>query len=90
MDVHTIRNLELVETLRLKERTYSLLWLLDKTKTSMGSRKLKEYLMHPLKDEKRILERFDKIDTLNNEFILKEKLRDALYEIYVEKLPVVL
>ena len=87
MDVHTIRNLELVETLRLKERTYSLLWLLDKTKTSMGSRKLKEYLMHPLKDEKRILERFDKIDTLNNEFILKEKLRDALYEIYdIERL----
>jgi len=54
MDVHTIRNLELVETLRLKERTYSLLWLLDKTKTSMGSRKLKDYLMHPLKNIEKI------------------------------------
>ena len=42
MNVHTIRNLELVETLRLKERTYSLLWLLDKTKTAMGSRLLKD------------------------------------------------
>ena len=48
MDIHTVRNLELVETLRLKERTYSLLWLLDKTKTSMGSRKLKYWLMNPL------------------------------------------
>ena len=41
LDVHTKRNLELVETLRLKERTYSLLWFLDKTKTAMGSRTLK-------------------------------------------------
>ena len=43
MDIHSIRNLELVETLRLKERTYSLLWLLDKCKTAMGSRKLKSF-----------------------------------------------
>ena len=43
MDIHSIRNLELVETLRLKERTYSLLWLLDKCKTAMGSRKLKNW-----------------------------------------------
>ena len=41
MDIHTIRNLELFETIRLKERTYSLIWLLDKCKTSMDSRKLK-------------------------------------------------
>lgn len=87
MDVHTIRNLELVETLRLKERTYSLLWLLDKTKTSMGSRKLKDYLMHPLKNIEKINERYDKITTLNTEFILKEELRDCLYEIYdIERL----
>ena len=50
MDVHTIRNLELVETIRLKERTYSLIWLLDKCKTAMGSRKLKSWLLNPLKD----------------------------------------
>ncbi len=87
MDVHTIRNLELVETLRLKERTYSLIWLLDKTKTSMGSRKLKDYLMHPLKDIDKIKERYDKITTLNNEFILKDELRESLYEIYdIERL----
>ena len=49
MDIHTIRNLELLETLRLKERKFSLLWLLDKTKTAMGSRTLKSWLMNPLK-----------------------------------------
>jgi DNA mismatch repair protein MutS len=87
MDVHTIRNLELFETLRLKERTYSLIWLLDKTKTSMGSRKLKDYLMHPLKDITKINERYDKISKLNTEFILKDELRDYLYEIYdIERL----
>lgn len=87
MDVHTIRNLELVETLRLKERIYSLIWLLDKTKTSMGSRKLKDYLMHPLKDINKINERYNKITILNTEFILKDKLRENLYEIYdIERL----
>ena len=87
MDVHTIRNLELIETLRLKERTYSLLWLLDKTKTSMGSRKLKEWLLHPLKDQTMIEDRYHKIEKLNQEFILKDKLRNALYEIYdIERL----
>ncbi len=87
MDIHTIRNLELVETLRLKERTYSLLWLLDKTKTSMGSRKLKQWLMNPLKDKELINERYDKISILNQEFILKDKLREILYGIYdIERL----
>ena len=44
MDIHTKRNLELTETLRLKQRNYSLIWLLDKTKTSMGSRTLKNMI----------------------------------------------
>ena len=87
MDVHTVRNLELVETIRLKERTYSLLWLLDKCKTAMGSRKLKDWLLHPLKDVDKINNRLDKIEILNNEFILKDKLKDDLYEIYdIERL----
>lgn len=87
MDVHTIRNLELIETLRLKERTYSLIWLMDKTKTSMGSRKLKEYLLHPLKNKEQIESRYDKITVLNTEFILKDRLRDFLYKIYdIERL----
>lgn len=87
MDVHTIRNLELIETLRLKERTYSLIWLLDKTKTSMGSRMLKHWLLNPLKNKKLIEERYNKIEKLNEEFILKDELRNTLYEIYdIERL----
>lgn len=82
MDVHTVRNLELLETLRLKERTYSLIWLLDKTKTAMGSRKLKSWLMYPLRDKTSIEDRYNKIEILNNEFILKDELRDLLFEIY--------
>ena len=82
MDVHTIRNLELFETMRLKERQFSLIWLLDKTKTAMGARQLKNMLMHPLKDINKINERLDIIEKLNNEFLLRESLRNDLYEVY--------
>ncbi len=82
MDIHTIRNLELVETLRLKERTYSLVWLLDKCKTSMGSRKLKNWILNPLKDEQTITKRYDMITKLNEEFIILDELRDDLNEVY--------
>lgn len=87
MDVHTIRNLELVETIRLKERTYSLVWLLDKCKTAMGSRKLKSWVLNPLKNKTAIEARYEKIEILNNEFILKDELRNNLYEVYdIERL----
>ena len=82
MDVHTIRNLELIETLRLKDRKYSLIWLLDKTKTAMGARKLKSWLMNPLKDKVEINKRYDIVEKLNNEFLLREELSRDLYEIY--------
>ena len=82
IDVHSKRNLELVETLRLKERTYSLLWLLDKTKTAMGSRALKNYIENPLIDRKQIERRYDYVSTFLNEFILKEELREALNSVY--------
>ncbi len=87
MDIHSIRNLELVETLRLKERTYSLIWLLDKCKTAMGSRKLKSWMLNPLKNKDAINARYDKIEKLNNEFILKDELKNLLYEVYdIERL----
>ncbi len=87
MDVHTIRNLELIETVRLKDRTYSLIWLLDKCKTAMGSRKLKNWLLNPLKNAQEITNRYDKEEKLNNEFILKEELKNALFEVYdIERL----
>ncbi len=82
MDVHTIRNLELIETLRLKERKFSLIWLLDKTKTAMGARMLKYYLMNPLKDIKEINQRYDYIDSLNKNFMLRDELMADLYEVY--------
>jgi len=82
LDVHSKRNLELVETLRLKERTYSLLWLLDKTKTAMGSRLLKRWIENPLVDKSQIERRYDFISKLLTEFILKEELRELLNNVY--------
>ena len=82
LDIHTQRNLELFETIRLKERTYSLIWLLDKCKTAMGSRKLKNWMQNPLKDKEQLNIRYDQIQKLCNEFIIKDELRDYLYEIY--------
>ncbi|MBR3161470.1 MAG: DNA mismatch repair protein MutS [Bacilli bacterium] len=82
MDIHTKRNLELTESIRLKDRNYSLLWLLDNTKTAMGSRKLRQWIENPLKEKKRIEKRYNVIDKLQEEFILCEDLRRNLYEVY--------
>ena len=82
MDVHTKRNLELTETLRLKQRNYSLIWLLDKTKTAMGSRLLKNYIENPLIDKEKIKRRYNIVETLIQEFILKNDLIENLYEVY--------
>ncbi len=82
MDVHTKRNLELTETLRLKQRNYSLIWLLDKTKTAMGARLLKKYLLNPLIDKKEIERRYNIVDTLLKEFIFKSDLEKYLTEVY--------
>lgn len=82
MDIHTKRNLELTETLRLKQRQYSLLWLLDKTKTAMGSRLLKTYIESPLIDKEEINKRYDIVSTLIEEFILREDLKELLYQVY--------
>ena len=81
-DVHTKRNLELTETIRTKDRTYSLLWLLDKTKTAMGSRFLKYNIENPLTDIEEINRRYGIIEKLLNEFILKEDLQRELDEVY--------
>ena len=82
MDVHTKRNLELVETLRLKQRNYSLIWLLDKTKTAMGSRMLSQFILNPLVEVEDIKKRHDMVETLLEEFILKEDLKTYLGEVY--------
>ncbi|MEG2028772.1 MAG: DNA mismatch repair protein MutS [Bacilli bacterium] len=82
MDMHTKRNLELTETLRLKQRNYSLIWLLDKTKTAMGSRLLKNYIENPLINKEEINKRYDIIEILLTEFILTSDLQQLLYEVY--------
>ena len=82
MDVHTKRNLELTSSLRLKDRNYSLLWLLDNTKTAMGSRKLRQWIEAPLKEKRLIEKRYNIVSKLMEEFILSEDLRRNLYEVY--------
>ncbi len=82
MDIHTKRNLELTENLRSKERTYSLLWLLDKTKTAMGSRMLKSMIENPSIDKEEIENRYDMTSKLLEEFLLKDELKELLDEVY--------
>ena len=81
-DNSTKRNLELTETLRRKERTYSLFWLLDKCKTAMGSRFLKETISSPLTSKKEIIRRYDIVSCLSTEFILRDELIKALDNVY--------
>ena len=87
MDAYSANNLELTETVRNKDREFSLLWLLDKCKTAMGSRKLRNMLLSPLKDISQLNKRYDMIEKLNDEFILKDNLISLLDEIYdIERL----
>ncbi len=82
LDRNTRRNLELVETLREKQKRGSLLWVLDKTRTAMGARKLRASLEQPLIDKETILRRYDAIDELNQNMITREELREYLNPIY--------
>ena len=81
-DVNTKKNLELVETIRNQDRQYSLLWLLDKCKTAMGSRSLKNAILNPLTDKKELERRFDFVSLLSTEFILRDDLIHALENVY--------
>lgn len=82
LDRNTRRNLELVETLREKQKRGSLLWVLDKTKTAMGARKLRSCLEQPLIDEKQIVARYDAIEELNANVVTREELREYLNPVY--------
>lgn len=81
-DNHTKRNLELTETLRNKERQYSLLWLLDKTKTAMGSRFLKYNIENPLSSIEEVKRRHDIVELFLTEFIYKNDIITLLSEVY--------
>ena len=82
LDSSTRRNLELTETLRDKQKRGSLLWVLDKTKTAMGARKLREYVEQPLLDKTGIESRLDAVEALNEELVNREELREYLNTIY--------
>ncbi len=82
LDRNTRRNLELVETLREKQKRGSLLWVLDKTKTAMGARKLRNSLEQPLIDRDEIVKRHDAIEELNENMITREEMREYLNPIY--------
>ena len=81
-DVNTKKNLELVETIRNRDRQYSLLWLLDKCRTAMGSRYLKYNILNPLTDKEEINRRYDMVSLLSTEFILRDDLINLLENIY--------
>jgi len=81
MDLSTRRNLELCETMLTKEKKGSLLWVLDKTETSMGARMLKNRLEHPLTNASEILARQQAVEVLADNFVLREEIRNLLHTV---------
>jgi len=82
IDSSTRRNLELVETLREKNKRGSLLWVLDKTKTAMGARTLRSYIEQPLIEKDEIIARQAAIRELNQNAISREEIREYLNPVY--------
>ena len=82
LDTSTRRNLELCETLREKQKKGSLLWVLDKTKTAMGARTLRNYIEQPLISKEEIINRQKVIEELNKSMITRDELREYLAPIY--------
>ncbi|MFC5648406.1 DNA mismatch repair protein MutS [Paenibacillus solisilvae] len=82
LDPFTRRNLELVETVRDRNKKGSLLWLLDRTRTSMGARLLRRWIDKPLLNKAVINERLEAVDKLYRSFMLRDELRRELSEIY--------
>ena len=82
LDSSTVRNLELLETLREKEKRGSLLWVLDKTRTAMGARLLRSIIMEPLLSREEILRRQEAVAELNERFIDREEILEYLRPVY--------
>ncbi len=81
LDLNTIRNLEVVETMRNKEKRGSLLWVLDKTKTAMGKRLLRDWLERPLVRREEILKRQEGIGEFFSDLIFRESLLESMSKI---------
>lgn len=82
LDSSTRRNLELTETLREKQKRGSLLWVLDKTRTAMGARSLRQYLEQPLIDKTQIEKRLDGVEALFRAAMTRDEIREYLNPIY--------
>lgn len=82
IDSSSRRNLELVETLREKQKRGSLLWVLDKTKTAMGARTLRAYVEQPLIDAEVINRRLTAVEELNKMPMLRDEIREYLNPVY--------
>ncbi|MBW9151736.1 DNA mismatch repair protein MutS [Clostridium estertheticum] len=87
LDANSRRNLELTETLRDKTKKGSLLWVLDRTNTAMGARRLRKWLDQPLINKKSIDERLEAVEEIKNNTTPHEDLKDVLVDIYdIERL----
>ncbi len=82
LDSATRRNLELTETLREKQKRGSLLWVLDKTKTAMGARCMRQYVEQPLIDKASIEKRLDTVEALSKKPMLRDEVREYLNPVY--------
>ena len=82
IDSATNRNLELIETLREKQKKCSLLWVLDKTKTAMGARLMRNWIEQPLIEKRKITARQDAVEELYNDMITREEIREYLNAVY--------
>ncbi len=87
IDSASRRNLELTETMREKDKKGSLLWVIDKTKTAMGSRMLRHFIEQPLIDAQAIEERLDAVGELNENLMDRDEIREYLSAVYdIERL----
>lgn len=82
LDKSTLKNLEITETLFEKKLQGSLLGVLDKTKTAMGSRKMKQWLREPLNDVESIRQRLDAVEALMDDVLMRNNIREALVQVY--------
>ena len=78
MDASSRRNLELCETIRGREKRGTLLWVLDRTRTSMGARLLRRYIEKPLRNASAISARLDAVEQLYGDFMLRSEISETL------------
>lgn len=82
MDLYTKQSLELTVNIKNQEKYGSLYWLLDQTKTAMGSRMLKQWIERPLINRDEIEHRLDIVESLTQQFIQRESIKEILKEVY--------